>query len=81
MLTAPLSTPARLVGTVDATRDSHRPVARCLEQCQGHQRSSVARIIPMDARAPVPLGHRLAPWAGGAALVALVAFDALGWLA
>ncbi|MBN8749500.1 MAG: hypothetical protein J0I65_18565 [Variovorax sp.] len=81
MLTAPLSTPARRVGTVDATRDNVRPVARCLEQCQGHQRSSMARIVPMDARTPVPLGHRLAPWAGAAALVALVAFDALGWLA
>lgn len=80
MLTAPLSTPARLVGKVDATRDHARPVARCLEQCQGQQRSSVARIVPMDARATMPLGHRLAPWAGAAALVALVAFDLAGWL-
>lgn len=81
MLTAPLSAPARRMGSIDATRDSTRPVARTLDQCQGMQRSSVARIVPMAEPVAMPLGHRLAPWAGAAGLVALVAFDAMGWLA
>lgn len=80
MLTAPLSAPARFVGTVDATRDSSLPTARSLEQCKGHQRSATAHIVPMEAEAPLPLGHRVAPWAGLTALVAMYAFEALGWL-
>ena len=50
----PMTAPRQFVGTVDATRDTSRATARCLEQLQGHQRSSTAQIVPLGADAPMP---------------------------
>ncbi len=42
-------TESRMVGSVDATRDSARPTPRSLDQCRGMQRSSTAVLVPADA--------------------------------
>jgi len=50
-LQRPLTSARQFIGVIDATRDSARPTARCLEQLQGAQRSSIAVIVPMGATA------------------------------
>lgn len=71
LIHTPLTAPRRFVGTVDATHDNCRATARCLEQLQGHQRSSTAEIVPMDAPVRMPLVDRAVTAASACAGLAL----------
>lgn len=71
LIHTPLTAPRQFLGTVDATHDTGRATARCLEQLQGHQRSSTAEIVPMDAPVRMPLADRVVTAASACAGVAL----------
>jgi len=74
LIHTPLTAPRHFVGTVDATYDTQRATARCLEQLQGHQRSAIAQIVPM---ADPARHHRAADWALYAVfLIALIVIGA-----
>ena len=70
----PISRPARLVGTVDATRDSGRPTPRSLEQCRGMQRSSTAVLALADAPPPYTRADKVLFALGAVLLVGLPIF-------
>lgn len=84
LIHTPLTAPPHFVGTVDATHDSRRPTARCLEQLQGNQRSSTAEIVPMDAPARMPRADLVvtaaSACAGVAVVLLLIAERAAPWL-
>lgn len=79
-----LTAPRQFVGTVDATHDTGRATARCLEQLQGAQRSSTAVIVPMGMPARMPLAERVvvitSALAGAFVLALLTAERFTPWL-
>ncbi|BEP44077.1 hypothetical protein [Variovorax sp. V15] len=84
LIHTPLTAPRQFVGTVDATHESRRPTARCLEQLQGHQRSSTAEIVPMDTPARMPRADFIvtvaSTCAGVAVVLLLIAERVAPWL-
>lgn len=76
----PLSAPAVRMPAVDATRDNTRPVARTLEQCAGHQRSSCACIVSMDEPVRMHRADRIVTIASALGGLALLGMGLAGWL-
>ncbi|XXQ53881.1 hypothetical protein ACA040_002563 [Xenophilus aerolatus] len=80
MIATRLTATPVFVGTVDATRDSRRPTPRSLEQCQGMQRSSTARIEPIGAAQPMSIAEKavlVASALGGLFVLFLIALERL----
>lgn len=76
-----LSAPAKLVGTVDATRDRATPTPRTIEQAFGPAARG-AVVEPMDADEPISLGERaviIASAGCAAALALLLIAERLGF--
>lgn len=70
LFTPTLRSQREFVGSIDATRDNVRATARSLEQTQGGQRSSCARIVPLpDTRTPAQEAGELVALVFGLVLI------------
>lgn len=80
LLVPPLSAPAVRMPAADGSADSARATPRSLEQCAGAQRSSVAVVVPPEAREPMPVADQIVLVASALGGMALLGMHLAGWL-